>query len=145
MTAIKNKISLTNEAWADSYVCIDCGRNTFPSCPPRELAEIILKRDGEVLLQVTDECEVYFVRKSVWRKAGLKPFGGCLRIGCLEKRVGRRLKPKDLSVSSGSACQSPSGCRFTTRARLRIMNRPAGFSATATLNAARARASVRRN
>jgi hypothetical protein len=39
--------------------------------------------------------------------------------------------------------QSPSGCRFTTRLRLRIMNRPASFSAIAAVNAARAKASVR--
>jgi hypothetical protein len=25
----------------------------------------------------------------------MKPEGGCLCIGCLEKRLGRRLKPKD--------------------------------------------------
>jgi predicted alpha/beta hydrolase family esterase len=35
------------------------------------------------------------------------------------------------------------GCRFTTRVRLRIMNRPAGFSAIATASAARAGASER--
>ena len=30
----------------------------------------------------------------------------------------------------------PSGCRFTTRVRLRIMNRPAVFSAIASVDAA---------
>jgi hypothetical protein len=39
--------------------------------------------------------------------------------------------------------QSPSGWRFTTRVRLRIMNRPAGFSATAAANAARTSSSER--
>jgi hypothetical protein len=38
---------------------------------------------------------------------------------------------------------SPCGCRFTTRALLLIMNRPAGFSAIATLNTARASSSER--
>jgi hypothetical protein len=42
-----------------------------------------------------------------------------------------------------SAHQSPSGCRFTTRLRLRIMMRAAGFSAIAAANAARTRASER--
>jgi hypothetical protein len=42
------------------------------------------------------------------------------------------------------AMNSPvAGCRLTTRVRLRIMNRPAGFSSTAAANAARARAMVR--
>src|SRR5262245_26588847 len=40
-------------------------------------------------------------------------------------------------ASTRAAYQSPSGCRFTTRVRLRIMNRPDGFSATASLNGAR--------
>jgi hypothetical protein len=39
--------------------------------------------------------------------------------------------------------QSPSGCRFTTRIRCLIMNRPPGFSATAAANATRAGSSVR--
>ena len=39
--------------------------------------------------------------------------------------------------------QSPSGCRFTTRVRLRIVKRPAGFSATTSLNTGRAYASCR--
>jgi hypothetical protein len=32
-----------------------------------------------------------------------------------------------LSAKPSSLCQSPSGCRFTTRVRLRTMNRPAGY------------------
>jgi hypothetical protein len=41
------------------------------------------------------DSEVYTVRDAIWEKAGMEPFGGCLCIGCLEKRLGRRLKPKD--------------------------------------------------
>jgi hypothetical protein len=39
--------------------------------------------------------------------------------------------------------QSPCGCLITTRVGLRIMKRLTGFSSIATLNAARAKASVR--
>jgi hypothetical protein len=42
-----------------------------------------------------DKSEVYTVRDAVWKKAGMEPYGGCLCIGCLERRIGRRLKPKD--------------------------------------------------
>jgi hypothetical protein len=35
------------------------------------------------------------VRERVWEAAGMEPMGGCLCIGCLELRLGRRLKPKD--------------------------------------------------
>jgi hypothetical protein len=44
-------------------------------------------------------------------------------------------------LAKAAAHQSPSGCRFTTRVRLR--NRQAGFSAIAAANAARLRASER--
>jgi hypothetical protein len=42
-----------------------------------------------------DRCEIYTVRDAVWKKAGMEPMGGCLCISCLEKRLGRKLKPKD--------------------------------------------------
>jgi len=42
-----------------------------------------------------EHCEVYTVRDAVWKAAGMEPMGGCLCIGCLEKRLGRKLKPKD--------------------------------------------------
>jgi hypothetical protein len=41
--------------------------------------------------------ELYMVRHSVWERAGMTPWGGCLCVGCLEKRIGRRLKPKDFT------------------------------------------------
>jgi hypothetical protein len=37
------------------------------------------------------------VRDSVWKAAGLEPMGGCICIGCLEKRIGRQLRPKDFT------------------------------------------------
>ena len=44
---------------------------------------------------IDDQSEVYHVRDAVWKAAGMEPFGGCICIGCLEKRLGRKLKPKD--------------------------------------------------
>jgi hypothetical protein len=45
--------------------------------------------------QIDDRCEVYVVHNNVWKQSGLDGYGGCLCIGCLEKRLGRRLEPKD--------------------------------------------------
>jgi hypothetical protein len=39
--------------------------------------------------------EVYTVRDAVWQAAGMEPWDGCLCIGCLEQRLGWRLRPKD--------------------------------------------------
>jgi hypothetical protein len=80
---------------SEHHNCIDCGFNTFPGAPPRELAEFLLNRDGSVPMTYSDQCEVYTVHNAVWKAARMEPYGGCLCIGCLEKRIGRRLTPKD--------------------------------------------------
>ena len=46
--------------------------------------------------QTVDELsEVYTVKSKIWKAAGMEPMGGCLCIGCLERRLGRMLRPKD--------------------------------------------------
>jgi hypothetical protein len=59
------------------------------------LAEFFLNRDGDLPMTITNDSELYIVRDSVWKAAGMEPWGGCLCIPCLERRIGRRLKPKD--------------------------------------------------
>jgi hypothetical protein len=81
--------------YPESHNCIDCGYNTAPGCPPRELAEFLMNRDGNVPMTYTRDSEVYIVRNAVWKAAGMEPWGGCLCIPCLERRIGRRLRPKD--------------------------------------------------
>jgi hypothetical protein len=88
-----------------NWLCIDCGINTAPGLSPRsevarmmKIAEVAtnLGLEKPFLNQVVDEhSEVYMVHKAVWQKAGMEPWGGCLCIGCLEKRLGRRLTAKD--------------------------------------------------
>lgn len=84
----------------ESWCCIDCGVNTAPGCLNRPEMEERMNApaysdaDG-VTQHLDDKSEVYAVRKIVWEKAGMEPFGGCLCIGCLESRLGRKLKPKD--------------------------------------------------
>ena len=74
---------------------VDCGRDTAPGLPGRaELAELVATRP-DVKMAIDDRAEIYAVRKAVWTAAGMKTYGGCLCIGCLERRLGRRLGPKD--------------------------------------------------
>jgi hypothetical protein len=80
--------------YPESHNCIDCGYNTHPGAPPRELAEFLMNRDGSIPMTVTKDSELYFVRNAVW-KAAMQPDGGWLCVECLERRIGRRLKPKD--------------------------------------------------
>ena len=70
----------------ESWLCVDCGRDTAPGVP----GETELTKAVEPLHA---GCEVYCVKDVIWTRAGAPD--GCLCIGCLEQRLGRRLKPKD--------------------------------------------------
>jgi hypothetical protein len=88
----------------ESWRCIDCGVNTSPGNLSRvememayadqDAAGALLNKES-ISIPFNESCEVYSVRDSVWRAAGMKPMGGCLCIGCLEKRLGRALLAKD--------------------------------------------------
>ena len=88
---------------SESNNCVDCGVNTAPGLLTRiemEIAIIAMGdrwHNGEGVKQALqpDECELYMVRDAVWKAAGMEPYGGCLCIGCLERRIGRKLKRKD--------------------------------------------------
>jgi hypothetical protein len=86
----------------ESWDCIDCGFNTAPGCLNRAEMEKAIEALGDkwgkgegVAYEINDRSEVYTVRTAVWKEAGVVPMGGCLCIGCLEKRLGRNLRPKD--------------------------------------------------
>jgi hypothetical protein len=94
----------------ESWVCVDCGINTAPGCYNRERMEHALAADWNnqgVEQSIDDLSEVYMVKPKLWKAAGMNAgqggFGdtdgdsGCLCIGCLEKRLGRTLVPKDFS------------------------------------------------
>jgi hypothetical protein len=87
----------------ESWLCVDCGFNTAPGLLNRREAERAAAALGDAwhimgagLPQaINSDSEVYTVRAAVWERAGVGEMGGCLCIGCLEKRLGRKLKPKD--------------------------------------------------
>jgi hypothetical protein len=86
----------------ESWCCVDCGVNTAPGFKSRAEVEQALKSQclsasgkQSVPLEITARSEIYMVHEIVWRKSGMQPMGGCLCIGCLEKRLGRQLRPKD--------------------------------------------------
>jgi hypothetical protein len=79
----------------ESWLCVDCGINTAPGIPNGPAMRAQLALIGKCPTEINDASEVYMVRNKVWAKAGMQAFDGCLCIGCLEKRLGRKLKPKD--------------------------------------------------
>jgi hypothetical protein len=79
----------------ESWCCVDCGVNTAPGMPNRREMDIAIAIYGKAECTFTDDQELYMVTDEVWRMIGLEGMGGCLCIGCLEKRIGRRLKPSD--------------------------------------------------
>jgi hypothetical protein len=65
------------------WLCKDCGVDTEPGT----------NRRGR---RYKGCWESYYVRDDVWAAAGMEKYGGfVLCIGCLEKRLGRRLMPRD--------------------------------------------------
>jgi hypothetical protein len=80
---------------ATSWVCVDCGSDTAPGIPSREEQSKLLAAGEDLERYITSQSEIYAVRDAVWAKARMQPRGGCLCIGCLEKRLGRELRIKD--------------------------------------------------
>jgi hypothetical protein len=96
---------------SESNCCVDCGVNTAPGMMTRAEIEAAMKAswlagkledDEEPIgeMRINNQSEVYIVHNALWKQAGMKPWGGCLCIGCLEKRIGRRLQPKDFDRDS---------------------------------------------
>jgi hypothetical protein len=80
----------------ETWKCIDCGFDTFPAGPTAGISKAIhAGLIEEFPATFDDQCEVYIVRKTIWEAARMAHDGGCLCIGCLEERLGRRLKPRD--------------------------------------------------
>ena len=80
---------------SESWLCVDCGINTAPGFLIRKELDLALTLHGVAENFLTAESEVYTVTNEVWRATRLEGWGGCLCIGCLEQRIGRRLKPDD--------------------------------------------------
>jgi hypothetical protein len=77
----------------ESWACIDCGFNTAPGVSTREQME--QAHVGVTQFIIGDDSEVYAVKAQIWKAASMEPYGGCLCIGRLEKRLGRMLMPRD--------------------------------------------------
>src|SRR5215813_10493778 len=105
--AVSEDESLKGLAYPDGHVtedwlCVDCGTNTAPGIPDgRTIVEQLNAGAEGTQTTVGPDSESYQVRDAIWKKAGMEPFGGCLCIGCLEKRLGRRLKRKDFDRHHG--------------------------------------------
>jgi hypothetical protein len=85
----------------ESWLCIDCGVNTAPGCSTREQFEqafaagAIRNDQGSAGQTIDKRSEIYMVKATIWKAARMGDFDGCLCIGCLEQRIGRRLVPKE--------------------------------------------------
>ena len=79
----------------ETWLCVDCGIDTAPSNLNRSEVEAALEQVGGFKYAFHDRCEVYAARDRVWEEAGMERTGGCLCVGCIERRLGRKLRPKD--------------------------------------------------
>jgi hypothetical protein len=86
---------------SESHLCVDCGLDTHPGNLNRAEAEQEAarqirrgKRNWKIPAH-SGKDEIYYVHDHVWKAAGMTGWGGCLCVGCLEKRIGRELRPED--------------------------------------------------
>jgi len=79
----------------ESWLCVDCGRNTASGVLNGPTARRQLKRRGKHKTRITTKDEIYTLRNATWKKARMEAWGGCLCVGCIEKRLRRKLTPKD--------------------------------------------------
>jgi hypothetical protein len=84
-------------AMPESWLCVDCGRNTAPGMPDRKQVDLATAIYGKTEARFGHDTEVYTLCDEIWKKTGMEPMGGCLCIGCVEKRIGRRLRPRDFA------------------------------------------------
>jgi hypothetical protein len=97
-------------SFPESNNCLDCGYDTMPGTPARAESEEMIReqkargvKNWSVPATLTNESEQYIVHPHVWQAAGMKEWSdrgesGVLCIGCLEKRIGRRLRPDDFDA-----------------------------------------------
>ena len=97
----RRTISISKDQAPDSWDCVDCGVNTAPGCHTRATLEKAINEEGRATVLIDNQSEVYTVHHHVWKAAGMEPFSGCLCIGCLELRLGRRLMPDDFPPERG--------------------------------------------
>jgi hypothetical protein len=115
---------------SESHLCVDCGVNTFPGtknraeveqiCRAQKCAPSLSAHDKNAPLATIEfgpSTEVYIVRDSVWKQAGMEPWGGCLCIGCIEKRIGRKLTPRDFPKHPFNDDELPGTVRLMSRRR----------------------------
>ncbi len=104
----------------DSWICIDCGFDTAPGMATQADINLMLSPvsvTNTFEMVVDDDSEVYTVKPSVWRKAGMDGKRGCLCIGCLEVRIKRRLVPNDFPRDHGLNLLPRGTARLMSRRR----------------------------
>jgi hypothetical protein len=99
-----------------NWLCIDCDTNTAPGLSTAKEVAAAWSDSGTIKQTIDDRSEVYSVHPEVWKAAGMRDRGGCLCIGCLEERLGRRLRAADFIPDNGLN-ETPGSRRLQSRRR----------------------------
>lgn len=92
-----NKDKAVQDNIVESWLCIDCHVNTAPGFLSGPETRVAFALGKSVPMHFDDTTEVYHVKDAIWKAAGMRPWSGCLCVGCLERRIGRELRPKDFA------------------------------------------------
>ena len=78
------------------------------------MLKLIGQEDEGVSMELNDQSEDLSCARGGVEGCWMAPFGGCLCIGCLEKRLGRQLRPTDFDTSHPFNC-APGTTRLMER------------------------------
>jgi hypothetical protein len=102
ITAMTTIDDIRRSGVPESWDCIDCGTNTAPGfMNASQMLAAFDSNDGVATQHLDERAEVYTVKPEVWTAARMSPYGGCLCLGCIERRLGRTLRPKDFKRGNG--------------------------------------------
>ena len=96
----------------ESWFCVDCGFNTAPGCHNRAEMEKAFAAGDDPTQTIDSTSELHRPRPCVGAGRDERD-GGVFVHRCLEKRIGRVLRPKDFSAdirSTTTACWGRRAC-----------------------------------
>ena len=79
----------------ESWECEDCGMDTAPGFMNAKQVLDAFVRGKDASMRPNKNCEVYQLKHALWKTVTNGHARAVLCIGCVEQRLGRKLRPKD--------------------------------------------------
>lgn len=82
-----------------SWECVDCGMNTGPGLQTAKQVTDAFNRGEGSPCSFDSQTELYVLKGALWERVTQSRTEQILCIGCVERRLGRKLRPRDFDDS----------------------------------------------